>query len=145
MLLGLHEVPVDRRMIEKYIPSHREGMSLADLQEASTALGLKTEVRRCSLDALRRAFQSPVIAYVEDSSAHYVVVIAMTDSSVTFLDGTTGERNTAPNWWLNERWLGYVLMPDSGHSVSWLLLAISLLGWLLLGFLAVKGSLRKER
>jgi len=139
MLLALHDVPVERTIIEKLTPLHRKGVSLAELKEASNALGLKTEVRRCSIDQLRRSFQSPVITcLVSGSDYHYVVVIELTDDSVTVLDGTTGERNTFPCQWLNQFWSGYVLIADSGPSVPLLLLAVSLFGWLLLGFLVLK-------
>src|SRR5205809_7800101 len=57
MLLALNGIPVDHDLIEKYMPSHAEGMSLAELKEASNALGLRTETRRCSIDELRRHFQ----------------------------------------------------------------------------------------
>jgi ABC-type bacteriocin/lantibiotic exporter with double-glycine peptidase domain len=140
MLLALHGVPVDHRMIEKYIPSQREGMSLDELQEASTALGLRTEVRHCSIDELCRRFQSPVVAYlVDDIRHHYVVILGMTHDTVTILDGTTGERYTVTNKWLEKSWSGYVLMPEAGPSVLWLLLAISLFSWLLPGVFALRG------
>lgn len=144
MLLALHNIPVDHRMIEKYVPSHREGMSLTEMKQASNALGLRTEVRRCSIDELRRGSQLPVIAYlIKDphyliANPHYVVVYGMTGDSVNVLDGTTGERMTFSSQKLNGIWSGYVLMPESGLSVSGLFLAFSLFGWLLLGFLTLK-------
>jgi hypothetical protein len=145
MLLKLHNVPVDHGVIEKHIPSNREGMSLLELQEASNALGLRTQVRRCSIDELQRTFRSPVIAILNLEGGphhHYVVIVDITQDTVTALDGTTGEKNTFPTRWLKRGWPGYVLMPVSGPSISWLLLAVSPVGWLLLGFLAVKGFLR---
>jgi hypothetical protein len=142
MLLALHEVAVDPRAIENYIPSHREGMSLLELQDATTALGLRTEVRRCSFDELRRAFESPVIAYVVDRAPHFVVVVDVTEDSVTVLDGTTGERRTLTSQTLNNIWSGYVLAPASGLSVFWLFLAIAPCA-LLLGGLTVRGFFKR--
>jgi hypothetical protein len=134
MLLSLHDVPVNHRVIERYIPSRREGMSLLELKEASDALGLRSQVRRLTIDEFRRVFQSPAIAYLTKDGAHYVVVIGMTDDSFVCLDGTTGQRNVLPN----QQWSGYVLMADSGHSLSWHLLVISVLACLVLGFFALK-------
>jgi Peptidase C39 family len=146
MLLALHDVPVDYQIIEKYIPPHREGMSLAELREASNTLGLRTEVRRCSTDELCHRFQSPVIAYVRAfnggsqlNGTHYVVVIGITDDSITLLDGTTGKMGTFPRLWFNDFWLGYVLLPVSDQFTSFrILLTVSLCGWLLLAFWALK-------
>jgi ABC-type bacteriocin/lantibiotic exporter with double-glycine peptidase domain len=139
MLLALHGVSVDRRRMKEYIPSHREGMSLLELQEASNELGLKTEVRQCSIDELRRVFDSPVLAYLHKDS-HYVVVIAMTDESVTVLDGTTGERSAFSTQELSEVWSGYVLMPEGEDSSMRFLLALPLLGPVVIGLLV---SLRR--
>jgi predicted double-glycine peptidase len=146
MLLAFHDVPVDSGAIEKYVPTHREGMSLAELQEASNALGLRTEVRRCSIDELRDSFQSPVIGYLLGPPRHYVVVIAMTEDGVTILDGTTGQRNTVPSPWLKERWSGYVLIPIPGRSIYWVSVAMSLIAWMLmLGWLFAHGKVSRSK
>ncbi len=143
MLMSLHDVPIDYGAMEKDISWHSQGMSLLDLQKTSSTLGLRTEVRYCSINELRRGFRSPVIACLEIGSRyHYVVVIEITDDSLTMLDGTTGERNTVPRRWLNAFWSGYVLVPDSGFSASWLILAVPLFVWLLLGFLTSKRNRR---
>jgi ABC-type bacteriocin/lantibiotic exporter with double-glycine peptidase domain len=132
MLLALHDVSVHDRSLAKDITSHSEGMSLLALQEACGVQGLRTEVRRCSIDELRRTFQSPVIAHL--NSRHYVVVIDMTDDFVTVLDGTTGEKRTIPNQHLSRLWTGYVLIVDSGVSASWVFMVVSAFVWLLVGW-----------
>jgi hypothetical protein len=123
MFLALHDLPVDGRVIEKYIPSHREGMSFVELREACNALGLGAQVRRCSIDDLCDLSDLPAIAYLTGPS-HYVLVIDITSHSVTFLDGTTGAKETVNRTWLNRFWSGYVLIANPGRFNSGFLLAI---------------------
>jgi len=139
LLLALHDVPVEYGVVEQHTPEQPQGMSLLELQQATNRLGLKTHVRRCSIDELGRSFQSPVIALLNQD--HYVVVTHITDSTVTMLDGTTGERDTVPRRWLQDRWSGFVLVPSpswfSGSAV-WGYVAISFLAALLLVIFALK-------
>jgi ABC-type bacteriocin/lantibiotic exporter with double-glycine peptidase domain len=145
ILLSLHDISVDYGTMEKAIPWHTQGMSLLDMRETCSSLGLKTEVRYCTIDELYCKFQSPVIACLKTGfQYHYVIVIEVTDNLVTMLDGTTGERNTVPSRWLNKFWTGYVLAPVSGFPVSWLLFVVSLFGWLLIGILALKKNRRSN-
>jgi predicted double-glycine peptidase len=139
MLLALHDVSIDNRAVEEYISLYPRGMSLFDLKEASAALGLRTEVRRCSIEDLRRNFQSPVIAYLVDGiRKHYVILVNISADAATILDGTTGEIDAVKIQWLNRSWSGYVLMHEPGFSAPWYVLAVCLAGCLLLICLALK-------
>lgn len=148
MLLRLNGVSADRGIISKYTHLHPQGMSLAELREASNSLGLRTEVRRCSLDEFRRQFELPVIAYllsdvrahdVDDVPGHYVVVIGIGNGTITMIDGTTGERRRdLVGQWLAKRWSGYVLVPNNTHSISWLFLATLPFGWMSLFLLTLR-------
>jgi ABC-type bacteriocin/lantibiotic exporter with double-glycine peptidase domain len=139
MMLVLHDVVVGHRVVENHIPSHPDGMALADLQNASRALGLELDLRRYSIPELQRRFHSPVIAYLADETLrHYVVVIAIDGDTLTYLDGTTGERITVPQEVLTHSWTGYVLMRPPGRSHAWPSLVVCALAWLLLGVLALR-------
>jgi hypothetical protein len=120
LLLGLNGIKVDASEIEKLVPLHQDGMSLTEMRDASNALGLRTKVMRLSLAELRHNFQSPFIAYL-NFDQHYVVVIDVDEKTVTMLDGTTGDKEEVSITWLEKRWSGYVLMPES-DSFPWLLL-----------------------
>jgi ABC-type bacteriocin/lantibiotic exporter with double-glycine peptidase domain len=145
MLLALHDLPVEHAAIEKYTTADREGISLDEIKDATNALGLRTHVRYCSLEELRRTFRSPILVRLRYGIRHhYVVMIGMTSDTVTLLDGTTGamEKHTIP--WLEARWSGYVLMPDEGLPILWLGLGISLCAWTLLGVFGLKRFIRKS-
>jgi hypothetical protein len=120
MLLALHGINVNNHMISKYISSSPDGSSLAELKAALCAEGLSVVIRKCSIDELRGHFQSPLIAYLNfQEQNHYVVVVDVTADAVTFLDGTTGVKDTYNCEWLKGVWSGYVLIPDRDEMGLW--------------------------
>jgi hypothetical protein len=146
MFLALHDIPVNKHTIEQLTPSHPDGMSLAELKAAAMSFGLKTYVRRRSMEELRGEFQSPVIAYlVNGATKHYVIILQISEETVTLLDGTSGEKETLKCRWLEGSWSGYVLMADDGLSTSWLLVASALLVLMLLGLVALTRMVRNDR
>lgn len=138
MLLRLYDIQVDQEQLAATVPVNNNGTSLAELREAAASLGLEATVRRCSLDELRGHVQSPFLAHLAMVSQHYVVVIDVSDDSVTLLDGTTGKLETLKRSWVEERWSGYVLLPRTGATISPILFGVSMLNCLAVGFLATK-------
>jgi ABC-type bacteriocin/lantibiotic exporter with double-glycine peptidase domain len=138
MLLGMNDIRVDEEQLAATVPVSDEGTSLAELREAAAGLGLEMTLRRCSIEELHRQFQAPFIAHLAMVTPHYSVVIDISDDFVTFLDGTTGELETLKRSWVEERWSGYVLLPQAGTAVSPTLLGATMLNCLVVGFLVTK-------
>jgi ABC-type bacteriocin/lantibiotic exporter with double-glycine peptidase domain len=132
-------VPVDQKRFGEYMQLHGEGMSLAELKEAAGALGMTTTVRRCSIAELQKNYQLPFIAHLAMITPHYSVVIDISDDKLTLLDGTTGKIETLRRSWVEERWSGYVLLPQTGATPSLLFIGASLLSWLLFAVVVTKG------
>ena len=132
LFLNLNGIKVDRSIVQKYKPTHPDGMSLEELSNASQLLGLKGSIRKISLQELSHQFDSPFIAYlVTPEKKHYVVVIGMTPKHVTFIDGTTGEQITTTNKWLSNSWSGFVLVRQSTYSWLWTYLPTLIFGLML--------------
>jgi ABC-type bacteriocin/lantibiotic exporter with double-glycine peptidase domain len=140
MLLALYDVPVDHKRLDAVVPVNREGTSLAQMQEAAGTLGLEVALRRCKIGELQKRFHTPCIAHLAMvGDPHYVVVISITDDYVTFLDGTTGKLEKLHREWVEERWSGYVLLPQTGGTnVMPVLVKGSLSFWLVITFLVAK-------
>jgi len=138
MLLKLYGISVDQEQLVATVPVNEDGTSLAELRDAATVLGLETTARRCSIEELQKHFQSPFLAHLAMVTPHYAVVTDISDDSVTWLDGTTGQLETLKRSWVEKRWSGYVLLPQIGATVSPILLGISILNGLVVGFLVAK-------
>ncbi len=133
MLLSLHNKPVDQSLFVRYFPTHQDGLSLLELQEAATSMGLPSEVLRCTYDELQRSFDSPIIAYLSGDGPHYVVVHSVDSESVSILDGTTGEEQRLTRKEFERTWSGYILHPREASEYTLLFyLSLTVLGWSLL-------------
>jgi len=138
MLLGVYGVPLDHEQLHATVPVNRDGTSLTELRDAAAALGLETTVRRCSIEELQRHYQSPFIAHLAMVTPHYAVVIDISDESLTFLDGTTGKLETLRRAWIEERWSGYVLLPQTSATIHPILFGASMFNWLVVAFLVTR-------
>ena len=138
MLLGLYGIPVDEEQFGATVPVNDDGTSLAELQEAAGALGLEMSVRRCSIEELQKHFRWPFLAHLTMVPPHYCVVIDISDDSVTFLDGTTGELETLRRSWVEAGWSGYVLLPRTSDKISPIVLGASMLNGLVVALLTAQ-------
>jgi ABC-type bacteriocin/lantibiotic exporter with double-glycine peptidase domain len=138
MLLKLYGMPIDQKRFEATVPSGTEGLSLAELQDAAESLGMKATIRRCSIAELQQRFREPFIAHLALVTPHYSVIVAISDDFVTLLDGTTGEVETLRRAWVEERWTGYVLLPQTSAGVPPIFLGASLVSWVLVALLVAR-------
>ena len=123
--LRLNDVDVSYEAVSSLIPVTERGSNLNTMAAACTTMGLKSlPVRRKPSDLHRLRF--PVIAHVMRSNqgfgshspiktgsfGHYVVLLAVDEQSITFVDPVSGPNPaTIPlGLFLNE-WSGYLLVP----------------------------------
>jgi len=119
LLLHLHGVSVDRRQIEKYMPSYPDRMSLLRLKEACADFGLATEIRRCTLDELSQHIDTPMVAHVlpahapDAESGHFIVMFRDQSGSIKGVDATTGYfyQASSPVFQKKWKWNAYILLP----------------------------------
>jgi len=133
MLLSLHSKPVDESLFTRYYPTHQDGLSLLELQEAATSMGLPSEILRCTYEELYQSFNSPIIAYLTGEGAHYVVVHSVDSESISILDGTTGEEERLTRKEFERLWSGCILRPREASEYTLLFyLSLTVLGWTVL-------------
>lgn len=147
MLLRAHGRPVLADGFFREIQPGVQGLSLAELRDASTRYGLPAEVRCCTYKELISGCTFPLVALLQPgqgmdhhSSGHYVLVLDADLEGVTLVDGTSGEQDYLPRAGFCRSWKGYIVVPAMVQS-SWLLLLVSMVpGWLLVGWLVLRST-----
>jgi hypothetical protein len=124
-------------------------MSLVELRDALTVLGLPADVRRCDAKQLRRGFDFPVVAYLKGKLGpyhHYVIVISIQKDAVTVLDSTTGEIVRMHPDRFDLYYDGFIVAPEL-RTTSPLIPAVCSIGvWLIVAAIAcVAPPLRVRR
>ncbi len=131
ILLGLHGIEVQATTLEKYLPNHPDGMSVADLSNGLSECGLPTQSRHCSIMELKERFEGPVIALLKytNNPNHFVLVLSVKDDGLLIMDGLSGKIWHADMNRLNRYWMGIVIVPvkQDKHGVSrvaWIIASI---------------------
>jgi ABC-type bacteriocin/lantibiotic exporter with double-glycine peptidase domain len=141
LFLRLCGVEVTYERALNYMPTDPSGMSMLQLRDACSELGLPAEVRRCTVeDAPRLPF--PVLAHFTQKqpgrTGHYVVWTRLVDENrIEMLDSTTGKPFTWPIERLPELWEGWVLMrAERARDTSIMWIAAIVGPWLLVAIAA---------
>ncbi|HTU94143.1 MAG TPA: cysteine peptidase family C39 domain-containing protein [Gemmataceae bacterium] len=145
MFLNAHDRPVAADVFFREVVPGDQGLSLAELRDASTRYGLPAEIRRCTYEQLIGGCLLPLIALLRPDpetagrgTGHYVLVVDADSEGVTVVDGTSGEPKRFSRDVVCRNWEGYVIVP-AGTQVDWQpLLAISVLAWLLIGWFTLR-------
>jgi hypothetical protein len=136
MLARLHGKKVNYAGIEDRLPVREKGTSLAEMRDCASEIGLPCRVFKTTPDVLNRC-ALPVIAHWEEQrgiTGHYVLVVAVKDGWVEYIDGTTAITDVLPMTEFRKRWSGYLLVPQEGKGwLWWVYLAAAVLGPLSLG------------
>jgi predicted double-glycine peptidase len=110
----LFGVRADLATVQKLLPYHPTGHSMAELAEALSVEGLETEGRRESLAALRD--HVPCIAHLTQPD-HFVVVVSVDDERIHIYDGA-GQRTARSLQEFGKRWSGHILSVKRSASAA---------------------------
>lgn len=128
IVLRMHGRPVDYRQLEQDIPISERGSSLVHLRDSANRYGLNALIVRETPNELPH-YDLPVIAHWEEekeSTGHYVVVTAATDTWVEYIDGGTAMINVMPMNEFSKRWTGYAVVFQ--RRTSWHAVFLSCVG-----------------
>jgi predicted double-glycine peptidase len=114
--LSGHDVTFDQ--VRTAVPVGPSGTSLLELRQAASRLGVRTAVRRCSMDELA-SLPKPVIAYFHPKDpepqgrpGHYVVVLRADTAGVEVIDGTLAASFRYSARHFEAEWSGHLLTPS---------------------------------
>jgi len=147
MFLRAHDRPVLADSFFREVEPGDQGLSLAQLRDASTRYGVPAEIRRCTYQELVGGCTFPLVALLQPESGndpqhagHYVLVLDANSEGVSLVDGTSGELHHHGRDWFCRKWKGYVVAPAEGR-LSWLLLLAEIVAaWVLVGWLILRSN-----
>ena len=90
MVCAYYGASYSRHFLRQLCGNSREGTSVARILIAARHLGFHAKAKRMSFRSLMAYSEAPSIAWV--SGDHYVIVLGMTDASVTLADPAVGKR-----------------------------------------------------
>jgi ABC-type bacteriocin/lantibiotic exporter with double-glycine peptidase domain len=147
MLLKAHGQPVSASPFFREVNPGDQGLSLVEVRDTSTRYGLPAEVRRCTYEQLVGGCRLPLIAFVQSSletadcgTGHYVLVVDADSEGITLVDGTSGEQKLYLRDAFCRNWKGYVVVPVRGQPDWLLLLTISFVVWMLVGWFILRSN-----
>jgi predicted double-glycine peptidase len=152
MLLKIKNYPVDFDPLIRSLEIGPRGLSLDQLRQAASRVGLRTRVVKCDADRLGR-LPMPVIAHLKDSPlgssghnesiGHYVVLLsANPGQKFDVIDGSFAIRTDyLPEKFL-EYWDGYLLVPDESIGAADVLYPA--VAGILLGALGLRWARRRR-
>lgn len=127
VFLRLWGHPVRGADVERVTPRGPRGTSMAELQNAARELGVETSLLECNLEDLGTRCPLPAIALFRPGGqaaaapveypGHYVVVLAVDERTVTWIDGTVGVQLRKTRADFSGRWRGFVLAHLAGSEV----------------------------
>jgi ABC-type bacteriocin/lantibiotic exporter with double-glycine peptidase domain len=114
--------------VTESLPIDQSGASLADLRAHAARFRVTAIVVRASPTTLSEQ-SFPAIAHWEEtntSGGHFVVVTAVANDAVEYIDGTTAQISQVPMGQFAKLWTGYLLVPDHSpvHRAHTILLVI---------------------
>lgn len=116
---SLHGVSMSDDHRKSLIPSHPDGMSLAEVQDACKSLGFSGRWEMCDIKLLSNYSNSfPLISFVDpffgarSNSGHFIVILRKQDNEITFFDPTTAKIIETDERRLGRYWRGYVFNHD---------------------------------
>lgn len=116
LLLRLNGIACDRKALHGEVPVTGKGASMTDLTLAAARFGLSTDVVRILPEDLFKC--GPSIALItnkeSDKVGHYIVVLRRNETSLDYIDGTTGTRNTCDLGEFERAFSGYALIVPRG-------------------------------
>jgi hypothetical protein len=136
ILLRLNGVNCERHTIHSEVPITGNGASMMDLQLAATRYGLHTKVAQIlPRDLLKLGPSIALITNKESETVgHYVVVLKGDDTSLDYIDGTTGGLTTCRTGDFERAFSGYALItPRAAMKSAALVLLVILIAIELLG------------
>jgi hypothetical protein len=148
MFLRAHDLPVLADGFFREVEPGDQGLSLAQLRDASTRYGLPAEIRRCTYQELLSAVPFPLVVLLQPGfdddqqqhAGHYVLVLAANSEGVSLVDGTSGELIQLARHRFCRKWKGYVLVEAEGRF-SWLLIcAGTIAAWILPGWAFLRSN-----
>ena len=134
LFLSLHNVACDYSDVRKLVHVSRNGSDMLSMRNASTSLGLPSEIRSYQLRDLPR-IPRPFVAHLrsrqgpslETGWAHYIVVLDSDSKRVWALDGTSGEEVVLTTEGFGHLWSGHALVRESvSKSLISVVLIVSL-------------------
>ncbi len=97
MFVRMHGATVSYNEIEQNVKISESGVSILQLRDTARSVGVQADVRRyLRLHDLSRC-RLPLIAHLHTettTSGHFVLIVSIAESAVSFIDGTTGQLNT---------------------------------------------------
>lgn len=124
VLLRLFEYDVDYAQIASMLPSTFDGVTLLQLKQCATELGVPCTLRRREPERLLDA-PFPAVYHGHfgvGRAGHYIVVLSVESDRAKYIDGTTGEIQDVRTNWLRERLTGFCLYTEPNRSSSLLVL-----------------------
>jgi hypothetical protein len=110
---------LDYHLLEKQVDRSADGMSIIDLKELASTFGINVQVCRSSLAAVRSSSLPAIVHTLRlrgnalDQVGHFVVLLDVGDSRVTYIDGTSGELIHARREWFEDVFTGYLLVDSA--------------------------------
>jgi len=150
MFLRAHDLPVVADSFFREVEPGDQGLSLAQLRDASTRYGLPAEIRRCTYQELVGAVPFPLVVLLQPGfdddqqhAGHYVLVLDANSEGVSLVDGTSGELIHLGRHRFCRNWQGYVLVEAEGRF-SWLLIwAGTIAAWILAAWALLRSNRSK--
>lgn len=127
LLLHYNHRPVNYERLAALLPSGGRGTSLADLQDAARASGLKTRILKWGPAEFGR-FANPAVVHVEDPAqdgGRFVLAVYRGGANYEVVDGATAQLMETPIDEFRRAWSGYVLVPEPPIAPVWYLVEVT--------------------
>lgn len=121
--LRLSGQPIPYEEVAHAVPTEAaRGSSLADLSEAANHFGVRTEVRKVSIQEMSR-ISTPFIVHLDlldqGGAGHFITVYHIDDEKIVcYIDGSSALEHFITLSDLDHQFSGYVLLPASRSSVG---------------------------